>query len=659
MVASMWRFGRRTRTLFPSLVLLTAVLALGWTFSDVPPSHRNYEAVSSLAQAGVVNGYEDGTFRPDEPVLRAQFAKMVVNLLGLPVSEADVSPFLDVEKPSDSLYPDNYIGVAAREGITKGLTATSFGPYQKLTRAQSITMLVRAADTYHPGVLDEPHPGWRGQVEAGDPTHGVNIRRAEYAGLLAGLDLARFTPSESATRAEVAQIMANLKGKYTPLNVRDFGAKGDGSTNDRAAVQMALDAASKSRTPLYFPPGRYKIGFSKSASHLDYEGDVTVLGAGRGATILDVHPKTVDDFEFVLLMSKEPDSHLSLAHLTIEGPSGFKGSYPDTQKESLALSAAPSSPYGHDNRIIVDDVAITGKFYRGISMSGGGGIVQVRGSAITATLVAVQSYESTGTFLDRQVVIEDSVLESGIPASKTSDGAPHGIIVYVHPHVALRVTDTVFKNNPRGAVKQYGEGDNVLGKAPLYSVYENVTFENCDGYTIITPGEAVTTTIRGYKADSGMIGIRNDTVISDSTFVNAGITEAAGHDQPFKNVTITGSAFTLARRDFAAVRSKPGWNLIVIGSKFLFEEGANGGTVGYLGGEENGSRAERAEFRDSDFETRTTRNHPDSAIAFSANDRDDRFAVAGSRFVGPFSQPIAVDSPTEAEIVLTDNQFLP
>src|SRR5660397_263136 len=48
------------------------------SFSDVPQDHRFHHEIMSLANANVVDGYSDGTFRPGEPVLRQQMAKMIV-----------------------------------------------------------------------------------------------------------------------------------------------------------------------------------------------------------------------------------------------------------------------------------------------------------------------------------------------------------------------------------------------------------------------------------------------------------------------------------------------------------------------------------------------------------------------------------------------------
>lgn len=189
---------------------------IGQTFSDVPSGHPYRDAIEDLAGGGVIEGYDDGRFGPDDLVLRQQFAKMIVGTLGLPCSEADVSPFSDVADGGPStLYPDNYIAVCAANGITEGKTPSTYAPYDNITRAQVITMVVRAAQRF--GVtLFQPnaaYPAWAFFFGFSDPDHGQNVQLAEYNRLLNGIQ-GRGDPLQwvyqPATRGEVAQILWNL-----------------------------------------------------------------------------------------------------------------------------------------------------------------------------------------------------------------------------------------------------------------------------------------------------------------------------------------------------------------------------------------------------------------------------------------------------------------
>jgi hypothetical protein len=208
-----------------ALTLLVVSLALAATpsFTDVPTDHPYYGAITDLASRGVIGGYPDGTFRPDSPVLRQHFAKMIVLSLGFPVSDADVCTFTDVQKslpgsyvnPSDTNYPDHYVAVCAAHTITVGYPGGLFKPYDNITRQQLITMVVRAAG------LPDPPSEYVPSFSAGQfslDEHYRNARKAEYAGLLDGLE--GLGPAYNflapASRGECAQLLHNLIVYLTP-----------------------------------------------------------------------------------------------------------------------------------------------------------------------------------------------------------------------------------------------------------------------------------------------------------------------------------------------------------------------------------------------------------------------------------------------------------
>ena len=98
------------------------------------------------------------------------------------MTPADVSPFVDVMKVAGDLYPYHYVAVAWQKGITNGTNSDHFSPYRSLTRAQLITMIVRAAALPEPPVdYVAPFPNFSG-------VHFPYARRAAYAGLLDDLE---------------------------------------------------------------------------------------------------------------------------------------------------------------------------------------------------------------------------------------------------------------------------------------------------------------------------------------------------------------------------------------------------------------------------------------------------------------------------------------
>jgi hypothetical protein len=195
------------------LVLALAGPAAAVEFKDI--GDNPYEAsINALAYRQIVSGYQEAdqtwTFRPDQPLLRQQFAKMAVLTMGYVVTAANVSTFKDTPPidPADPLYPGSYVAVAAANHIIEGYTQdNTFRFYNNVTRQQAITIVVRAAGT----TLADPPAGYKGVLDYSDPDHGANIKKAEYNGLLAGIpNLATWNTNQNATRGEAAEVLAQL-----------------------------------------------------------------------------------------------------------------------------------------------------------------------------------------------------------------------------------------------------------------------------------------------------------------------------------------------------------------------------------------------------------------------------------------------------------------
>lgn len=68
------------------------------SFSDLPQNHWAYSAVMDMAEKGIIKGYSDGTFKPNNVVSRAEFATMMVGALNLEVVQPETPTFKDVQK---------------------------------------------------------------------------------------------------------------------------------------------------------------------------------------------------------------------------------------------------------------------------------------------------------------------------------------------------------------------------------------------------------------------------------------------------------------------------------------------------------------------------------------------------------------------------------
>jgi len=214
---------------FLAAVLFIAMLAMPAfaaysvpKFGDVGKDHEYYRAIMGLREARAVDGYPNNTFRPEENVWRAQFAKMLVTAVGMTdkrgneARENMIAQFDDLgsDDPA-SLYPHEYVAIVADRGVALGVAPGKFAPYTGITRAQMVTMAVRAAHVMYPTAMKDPPDNFYSPLGSFSDTHAENMRVAEWNGLLDGLVGfgASWSPWVPASRGEVAQILWNMHRK--------------------------------------------------------------------------------------------------------------------------------------------------------------------------------------------------------------------------------------------------------------------------------------------------------------------------------------------------------------------------------------------------------------------------------------------------------------
>ncbi|WP_282940703.1 S-layer homology domain-containing protein [Paenibacillus sp. RC67] len=141
-----------TRAEFAALV----VRALGLdqntgasSFTDVSSTDWFSSVVATAVKAKIIDGYEDNTFRPNQPINREELAAMVVRALAYAGAKPDVSSDRQAEllaKFNDAnqiVWAKQELAVAIEAGIVDGMTDTTIAPTKQATRAQSAAMLKR------------------------------------------------------------------------------------------------------------------------------------------------------------------------------------------------------------------------------------------------------------------------------------------------------------------------------------------------------------------------------------------------------------------------------------------------------------------------------------------------------------------------------------
>ena len=175
----------------------------GMPFTDVKVGTWYYDAVAFVYENGLMQGTSATRFSPDSSLTRAMLAQILYNRAGKPTVK-DKSAFTDVA--NDAWYADAVIW-AYGEGIVSGVGGGKFAPDASITREQLAAMLYRAA----------------GSPEVQETTLTFNdaSKVSSYAksaicwaveeGIVTGKGGNRLDPTGTATRAEVAQMLARFE----------------------------------------------------------------------------------------------------------------------------------------------------------------------------------------------------------------------------------------------------------------------------------------------------------------------------------------------------------------------------------------------------------------------------------------------------------------
>ncbi|AHN23589.1 S-layer homology domain-containing protein [Lysinibacillus varians] len=201
--------------------LTNSTYALVWNpieFTDVA-NHWSKEAVNNLGSRMIINGVREGIFAPNQDITRAQFAAIIVRALGLKTDDL-TSHYADVT--TDAWYA-SYINAASEYKLIQGYSNGHFGPNDKITRQQAMTILARAllltdidttiseqeAATILAAFIDE------GQIAeyAKSP-----IAVAVKTGLVTGKANKTIAPTANISRAEVAVIIERFLKKAELIN---------------------------------------------------------------------------------------------------------------------------------------------------------------------------------------------------------------------------------------------------------------------------------------------------------------------------------------------------------------------------------------------------------------------------------------------------------
>ena len=177
--------------------VLTADLA---SYTDVYASSWEYQAVGILGGNGIISGYEDGSYKGNNPITRAEFAKLIVAAFNV---TAPLSSFDDV---SDSDWFCPYVQLAGGSGIVTGYNG-KFNPNSYITREDAAVIIYRTA-----ALAGKEYTGSASFADSIDiSVYAMTaVRGLGDAGIINGDNNFRFNPESNLTRSEAAQLLYNF-----------------------------------------------------------------------------------------------------------------------------------------------------------------------------------------------------------------------------------------------------------------------------------------------------------------------------------------------------------------------------------------------------------------------------------------------------------------
>lgn len=167
-------------------------------FKDMS-AHWASRDISLASRLGWIEGYQDGTFKPNQQVTRAEFSALMVNIFGLNMGDKTVQ-LTDI----NDQWATSYIQILASQGFIQGYADGTFQPKRTISRAEMLVILSKLIDfqTQKPmlttsGFSDIPSGYWAQSV----------IDSAFSAKIIQGIGDHRFAPNTGITRAEAVTLI--------------------------------------------------------------------------------------------------------------------------------------------------------------------------------------------------------------------------------------------------------------------------------------------------------------------------------------------------------------------------------------------------------------------------------------------------------------------
>lgn len=273
------------------IILMTLIFCLSCfsgittsAFSDVTEEHRHQNAIIHLTEKGVIHGYEDGSFKPENEITRAEFLTLLMEFTGMSnvygtsyvetgFADVDVgihTAYDDAGKPytinnENQYWAAGYIKMAADKKIVSGYGNGLFKPDANVTYEEAIKMVVCAL-------------GREGMAQTKVDTLGIPFWPDAYLSVGYDLNIVRdtdFVKGNKATRSNIAQMLYNVKDvsvilapNINPGSIGGVGGVGGGSVGGNSNNSSGISTKPVSNIEI---KGQVVAAFKRAAEKKWYK----------------------------------------------------------------------------------------------------------------------------------------------------------------------------------------------------------------------------------------------------------------------------------------------------------------------------------------------------------------------------------------------------
>lgn len=328
----------KAKKLLCALLCMVMVFALAVPAFAAKPTTSEYtdtkgnwaeHEIALVADAGIVGGYPDGSFRPTANITRGAFAKIVSNFMGF-TEEADITGFKDYD-PNLSL--NVYVARCVAAGVMGGFSDGTMRAGAKITREQAAAMLCRAFKLNTDGLTanftdaDKITPKLQPEVAA-----------LEATGLITGYAAGDFRPKANLTRAQMMVIISRLLPDNDGYFMTMSASAGE--------VPMTCEMLNDYSTLIYLPAGTAdasSVSFKAKIYEIPGMKNIPIdISAILGEEISDTIETGVDGkFEPQALFPDAYDFNFATAKISVNGAACTFNMYGRQENGGIKLTVTP------------------------------------------------------------------------------------------------------------------------------------------------------------------------------------------------------------------------------------------------------------------------------------------------------------------------------